>query len=156
MKTRTALIVQVGPMFTTIAAPPSTIAKPSRAWTGSLRFPSRYAATKPARKTLAVKVTRRPSTNDSVAARTQTAVGAPKLKRRRPSNRSGTAASAGSGEPGRCLRRLWRIAPERDLDGALDRSDHDQDVERIRPCEGPDPAHGANVLQEPRARLRPR
>src|SRR3954454_7526455 len=83
-----------------IAAPPSTIAKPSRAWTGSLRFPSRYAATKPARKTLAVKVTKRPSTNDRVAARTQTAVGAPKLKRRRPSNRSGTTASAGAANQG--------------------------------------------------------
>ena len=80
----------------TIAAPPATIASPSRACRESLRFPSRHAAANPASETLAENVTSRPSANDSAAASSQTAAGAANGKRRRASSASTTIAIAGT------------------------------------------------------------
>jgi hypothetical protein len=59
-------------------------------------LPSRNAAAKPAITAVALKVTRRPSANETAAARTQTPAGAANGSRRRASSGSTTSAIAGT------------------------------------------------------------
>ena len=59
----------------------------------------------------------------------------------------------GHGEPGRRL--ALRVAAERDLERALERAEHDQDVESVAAGEGDEPAHGATLSHVPRVRLIP-
>ena len=112
----------------------------------SRRLPSRNAAAIPATKALAVNTTSRPSTNESAAASSQTAAGAANGKRRRASSGSTTSATAGTANQRVVRRRLRARRAGRDLEGALERRDHDQHVEAVPPREAPEPGHAVNVL----------
>src|SRR5918994_3978317 len=79
-----------------IDAAASTITSPMRAWTWSLRLPSKKAAATPATVALTAKTISRPSTNEAAAASSQSEAGAAKGKRRRASSGSTTSAMAGA------------------------------------------------------------
>ena len=100
----------------------------------------------PATKTLAVNAISRPSTNESAAASSQTAAGAANGKRRRPSSGSTTSAAAGTANQSVVRGASRRVAPDGDLERALERREHDQHVEAVPAREDPQPGHAVNVL----------
>ena len=59
------------------------------------------------------------------------------------------------GEPGRRLRGVRRVLPERDLEHALESGKHDQCVEPVPARDVPDPAHALTVLHPLGDRLLP-
>ena len=85
----------------------------------------------PATVTLTANGTSRPSTNDSDAASSQTAAGAANGKRRRAEQRQHDEGDRRDGEPERGARRRSASCLIATSSGALERREHDQDVESV-------------------------
>ena len=99
LKSRTApaksLHDWVGSLSVTTPAAPRAIPRPATDCLRSSRRPNRNAEARTLRNVASVNVTRRPSTNDSVAPITKTAAGAPNGNRRH--QKRGTIMTASSG-----------------------------------------------------------
>src|SRR3712207_5570941 len=123
------------------AAPPSTRAAPIFSLTGSRTVPSRKAAAMPARNTVLTRTTRRRSTEDSVAATSQSAAGAPKGEESAPEQQEHEQRDGRHRERGMGLRRPQRVLHERDLEGRHERAHRDEAVEAVATDEVPDAGH---------------
>ena len=73
-----------------------------------------------------------------------------------PEQRQGDGRRRREGKPQRRARGVGRVVPERELERASERDQHDQRVEAVRAREWAEACHASNVLQPLAPRLIPR
>ena len=135
----------------TIAAPPTTTARPRRACVSSRRLPSRKAATMPATEEITLNTTSRPSTNGAPRCDHPDGRGRGEGEAAAQEQRQDDQRECRHGEPPRRRRRVGAV-PERALERDHDRCEHDQRVESIaggREGRGRSRSERTSALQAP-------